>query len=104
MSWNKLITKPTLLLDKAKCLRNIEKMSHRARRANVGFRPHFKTHQSIEIGNWYRDFGVSRITVSSFDMAEYFARAGWQDILVAFPFNPLEINRLNELASISRMS
>lgn len=98
------ITKPTLLLDKSKCLRNIERMAAKAMKARIGFRPHFKTHQSAEIGNWFRDFGVSKITVSSFDMAKYFVYAGWQDILVAFPFNPLEINRLNELASIARMN
>jgi D-serine deaminase-like pyridoxal phosphate-dependent protein len=98
------ITKPTLLLDKPKCIRNIERMSGKARDANLGFRPHFKTHQSAEIGNWFRDFGASKITVSSFDMAEYFVHAGWQDVLVAFPFNPLEIKRLNNLSSIARMS
>ncbi len=79
-------------------------MSSRARKAGLGFRPHCKTHQSHEIANWYRDFGVSKLTVSSFDMAAYFAADGWQDILVAFPFNPLEINRLNELASRCRIS
>jgi D-serine deaminase-like pyridoxal phosphate-dependent protein len=79
-------------------------MSARVENAKMKFRPHFKTHQSYEIGNWFRDFGVSKITVSSFDMAEYFVHSGWQDILIAFPFNPLEINRLNELASIARMN
>ncbi len=79
-------------------------MSGRAREAGVQIRPHCKTHQSHKIANWFRDFGVSKITVSSFDMAAYFAAAGWQDILVAFPFNPLEINRLNELASRCRIS
>jgi len=40
----------------------------------------------------------------SFDMAEYFVHDGWQDILVAFPFNPLEIKRLNTLATKTRMN
>ena len=79
-------------------------MSSRAREAGVGFRPHCKTHQSHEIANWFRDFGVSKITVSSFDMAAYFVKAGWKDILVAFPFNPLEIKRLKQLSSNSRIS
>jgi D-serine deaminase-like pyridoxal phosphate-dependent protein len=79
-------------------------MATKAKNASIGFRPHFKTHQSVEIGNWFRDFGVTGITVSSFDMAEYFVHAGWQDILIAFPFNPLEIKRLNELASAARMN
>jgi len=98
------ITKPSLLLDKSICLRNIERMAVRAQSSGLTFRPHCKTHQSHEIANWFRDFGVSSITVSSFDMAEYFAHHGWQDILVAFPFNPLEINRLNELSSMVRIS
>jgi D-serine deaminase-like pyridoxal phosphate-dependent protein len=98
------ITKPTLLLDKSICIRNIERMAGRARAAGLSFRPHCKTHQSHEIASWFRDFGVSRITVSSFDMAEYFIRDGWTDILVAFPFNPLEIKRLNEMSSRCNMS
>jgi len=98
------ITKPTLLLDKSICLHNIERMAVKAQSAGLTFRPHCKTHQSHDIASWFRDFGVSGITVSSFDMAEYFVQKGWHDILVAFPFNPLEINRLNELASLCRIS
>jgi len=98
------ITKPTLLLDKSICIRNIERMATKAKSAGMSFRPHCKTHQSHEIASWFRDFGVTSITVSSFDMAEYFVHAGWRDILVAFPFNPLEINRLNELTTIAIIS
>lgn len=98
------ITKPNLLLDKTICLKNIERMAARASSAGVSFRPHCKTHQSHEIANWFRDFGVSGITVSSFDMAEYFIQDGWKDVLVAFPFNPLEIRRLNEMASMASIS
>jgi len=79
-------------------------MSLKAKVASTGFRPHCKTHQSHIIANWFRDFAVSKITVSSFDMAVYFAQAGWQDILVAFPFNPLEIKRLIQLSSNCRIS
>jgi D-serine deaminase-like pyridoxal phosphate-dependent protein len=79
-------------------------MSDKSRTAGIELRPHCKTHQSNEIANWFRDFGVTKITVSSFDMAAYFVKAGWQDILVAFPFNPLEIKRLNQLSSNCRIS
>ena len=95
---------PSLLLDKSKCLRNIERMAATAARHRLVFRPHFKTHQSAQVGNWFREFGVSSITVSSFRMAEYFAKAGWEDILVAFPFNPEEISTLNRLEGVSRVS
>ena len=62
------------------------------------FRPHFKTHQSHEIGRWFRELGVDKITVSSLKMAEYFAEDDWNDITVAFPTNILEIDRINRLA------
>ncbi len=94
----KKIIEPTLLLDKRKCLHNIEAMVNKAKRSNVIFRPHFKTHQSREIGRWFRNFGVDCITVSSLKMAQYFAADGWKDISVAFPANIREIDRINELA------
>ena len=93
-----MITKPTLLLDESKCRANIKKMVEKARKNNIEFRPHFKTHQSIEIGEWLREAGVSKITVSSVDMALYFAKGGWNDITIAFPVNILEVNKINQLA------
>ncbi len=92
------ITKPALILDKKRVLRNIEKMTRKAKAGGVRFRPHFKTHQSAEIGSWFRDFGVDAITVSSVDMALYFASHGWSDITVAFLVNMLEIDKINKLA------
>jgi D-serine deaminase-like pyridoxal phosphate-dependent protein len=92
------IVKPTLILDKKRVLKNIEKMAGKAKRAHVRYRPHFKTHQSAEIGNWFRDFGVTAITVSSLDMAQYFADGGWSDITVAIIVNLLEIDKINSLA------
>jgi D-serine deaminase-like pyridoxal phosphate-dependent protein len=92
------IEKPTLLLDRAKVLRNIEKMARKAQTSGVRFRPHFKTHQSAQIGEWFRDYGVESITVSSVDMAAYFANNGWKDITIAFPVNLLQLGKINELA------
>lgn len=93
------IIKPTLLLNKARTLRNIERMAQKAKNNGVRFRPHFKTHQSAHIGEWFRDFGVNAITVSSLDMAGYFAQHGWQDITVAFPVNILEIEQIKALSA-----
>ncbi|NNC69459.1 MAG: alanine racemase [Flavobacteriaceae bacterium] len=94
-----MYSKPTLLLDEKKCRANIRKMVDKTRKNAVEFRPHFKTHQSIEIGEWFREEGVSKITVSSVDMALYFAQGRWSDITIAFPVNILEIEAINELAS-----
>jgi len=93
-----LITKPTLLLDKHKCKNNIKRMAFKAQQKGLSLRPHFKTHQSLEIGEWYKEFGVDKICVSSLAMAEYFS-SHWQDITVAFPVNILEIDSINSLAS-----
>lgn len=93
------IIRPTLVVDKEVCLRNIERMAQKAVDHNLRFRPHFKTHQSLKVGEWFRQFGVEAITVSSVQMAEYFADGGWKDITVAFPVNILEIDNINRLAS-----
>lgn len=91
------ITQPTLLVDEHKCKANIALMAQRANTLGVDFRPHFKTHQSLEVGRWFKEYGVTKITVSSLRMAQYFA-AEWNDITVAFPVNILEIATINELA------
>ncbi len=87
------------MLDKEKCLRNIDMMVDKAKRNNVRLRPHFKTHQSAQVGEWFRERGVEAITVSSLRMAQYFARHGWTDIMVAIPVNLREIDLVNKLAS-----
>jgi D-serine deaminase-like pyridoxal phosphate-dependent protein len=92
------ISRPTMLLNEARCRRNLERMAGKALHSRVRFRPHFKTHQSAEIGAWFREFGVGAITVSSVKMAEYFAAQGWDDITIAFPVNWREIEAINRLA------
>ena len=92
------ITRPTLLLNKETAIRNITKMVRKANELNLKFRPHFKTHQSIEIGEWFKAAGINAITVSSLTMANYFADFGWEDITIAFSVNIPEIPEINELA------
>ena len=92
------ISGPTLLLDEVLCKSNIERMVKRAQKVNCELRPHFKTHQSAEIAEWFKEEGVTKCVVSSVQMAQYFANAGWNDITIAFPFNILEIEAVNKLA------
>jgi len=92
------IAQPTLLVDRDRVKRNVERMADKARRSGIRLRPHFKTHQSAQIGEWIRSCGVEAITVSSVDMAEYFAEHGWTDITLAFPLNWRQIERINRLA------
>lgn len=91
-------TYPYLLLDKTKCIQNIERMVLKAKKHNLKLRPHFKTHQSREIGEWYKEFGLNACTVSSFQMAKYFESAGWDDITIAFPVSAYDISIINGLS------
>ncbi len=97
------IQKPTLLLNERHARENIAFMAGKARRQGIRFRPHFKTHQSAAIGEWFRAEGVSAITVSSLDMAAYFAENGWDDITLAFPVNWRQAQALGELAEKVRL-
>lgn len=89
--------RPQLILDEYRCKRNINRMVSKANRHHLQLRPHFKTHQSLEIGRWFKEAGVESITVSSVEMASYFASDGWNDITIAFPFYPGQISALKKL-------
>ncbi len=92
------ITRPTLLVNQKLVKQNIEKMVQKAKLSGAVFRPHFKTHQSEQVAGFFWDAGVRQITVSSVSMAKTFARQGWRDITIAFPFN------LRELADVQALS
>ena len=64
---------PTLVINRSISSNNLDKMIGVANKNNLVLRPHFKTHQSTEIGNWFKEKGVTSITVSSISMAEYFS-------------------------------
>lgn len=74
-------------------------MATKAKRLGIAYRPHFKTHQSHEVGQWFKDYGVTKIAVSSVPMAQYFADEGWNDITIAFPFVKQQATELNALAT-----
>lgn len=92
------ITHPTLAIDPEKAFRNLERMVRKANKHNLSLRPHVKTHQSVQVAEWLRNFGIEKITVSSAIMARYFASHGWHDILLAFPANPRASGELASLA------
>lgn len=98
------IIKPQLVVKKDVCNTNIRRMVKKAEKYHVHFRPHFKTHQSVEIGELYRQEGVTGITVSSVEMAHFFAENAWKDITIAFPVNLREIQAINELNSAIKLN
>lgn len=98
------IRNPTLVLNRDIAVANINRMRSKCNVAGVRFRPHFKTHQSHLVGSWFRDQGVTEITVSSSLMAAYFIDSGWDDITIAFPYNPREHDYLEYLSRRARIA
>lgn len=98
------LDKPHLAIDLNKVAANIARMAQRMQAHGVSFRPHFKTHQCAAVGELFRGHGVNAITVSSLDMAGYFADHGWQDITLAVPVNPGQLSAINALARRIRLS
>jgi len=96
----KKIIKPTFIVNSSKVIGNIVAIKEKISASNgqICFRPHFKTHQSSHVGQWFRSMGIDSITVSSLDMADYFVQEGWSDITVAILVNPLQISHINALA------
>jgi len=92
------IRRPTLILDEDQARKNLRHMLEKAKSQSISFRPHFKTHQSLEIGEWFREEGVDRAAVSSVSMAEYFSIGDWKDITIAFPVNLREMDKVCVLA------
>ena len=93
------LTGPKLLIHEPKVRANIQRMAGKAFAAGVKFRPHFKTHQSTVVGDWFREVGIEAITVSSPDMALTFFRNGWRDITLAIPANPHAHGIYSEMAA-----
>jgi len=93
-----VIKKPTIVIDKEITISKITEMANKAKLSAARFRPHFKTHHSAEIGEWFRQAGVSSIAVSTLDMAEYFTQYNWKDIMICIPINILQIKEINDLA------
>ncbi len=97
------IDRPTLVADRARAQRNIERMAAKAEASGVRFRPHFKTHNSVEVGEWFREAGVTAITVSSVEHARTFADAGWDNITIAFPLVTRALPTIGDLATQVRL-
>ncbi len=86
--------RPQLIVDLDKVRKNIAKVIGRLKQCGVSVRPHFKTHQCAAIGELFRDVGIRAVTVSSLDMATYFASHGWRDITLAVPINHRQLDAI----------
>jgi D-serine deaminase-like pyridoxal phosphate-dependent protein len=92
---------PALVLDGAILEANVHRMRARVERLGVRFRPHVKTHKCLEIARLAAGGAseTSPITVSTLREADFFAAAGFTDVLYAVGLAP---NKLDHVVALLR--
>jgi D-serine deaminase-like pyridoxal phosphate-dependent protein len=93
------VTTPAFLVDRSIVEQNCVRMRGKAQSSAVAFRPHVKTHKTIEIGRMQHGGAIGPITVSTMAEAEFFADAGFRDITYAVPIAPEKLERVASLAA-----
>lgn len=73
-------------------------MRTKALASGVAFRPHVKTHKTLEIGRMQHGGAAGPVTVSTMAEAEFFAGGGFRDITYAVPIAPAKLERAAALA------
>ncbi|WP_074066642.1 alanine racemase [Rhizobium gallicum] len=88
---------PTLLVDRGRLERNVQRLAERAKKLGVVLRPHMKTAKSIDVARQVFPREPGPITVSTIAEAEYFASHGFRDITYAVGMSPASAIRAMEL-------
>jgi D-serine deaminase-like pyridoxal phosphate-dependent protein len=95
---------PAVLIDRARALRNIDRMQQAATARGLRLRPHAKTHKSPVIARWQIDRGAVGICCAKLGEAEVFAEAGVADIRLPYPLNPVNADRVLALLDRTHLS
>jgi D-serine deaminase-like pyridoxal phosphate-dependent protein len=99
------IDTPALVVDLDQLQRNIDSMADATRAAGIALRPHAKTHKSSDIARLQLAAGAVGLTVATLGEAEIFAKAGFDDLFVAYPVWPSRsaVARLHALSERVRI-
>jgi D-serine deaminase-like pyridoxal phosphate-dependent protein len=95
---------PAVLIDRARALRNLDRMQQAASTRGIRLRPHAKTHKSPVIARWQIDRGAVGICCAKLGEAEVFADAGIADIRLPYPVNPVNADRVAALLDRTHLS
>jgi D-serine deaminase-like pyridoxal phosphate-dependent protein len=93
------VTTPAFLVDRNIVEQNCARMRNKALSSGVAFRPHVKTHKTIEIARMQHRGATGPITVSTMAEAEFYGHAGFADITYAMPIAPEKLPRAATLAT-----
>ena len=95
---------PCVLVESARLQRNIDRMQGAADSGGRRLRPHIKTHKSVALARRQLAGGAAGICCAKLGEAEVFASEGFEDIRVAFPLNPVNVDRVVALLDHTRLS
>jgi D-serine deaminase-like pyridoxal phosphate-dependent protein len=103
---------PAVLIDKARAIRNLDRMQAEANARGIRLRPHSKTHKSPLVAQWQIDRGAVGICCAKLGEAEVFAdalrpgsgQAGKPDIRIPYPLNPSNADRVIALLDKTQLS
>src|SRR5687767_3238345 len=93
------IPTPALILHASIVQRNIDKLASYAKGANLGIRPHTKTHKLSRLARLQIAAGAIGLTAAKVSEAEVISQSQ-DDILVAYP--PVGAFRAERLANLAR--
>ena len=103
---------PAVLIDRARALRNLDRMQQAATARGIRLRPHAKTHKSPLVARWQIERGAVGICCAKLGEAEVFAealrpgsgQAGLLDIRLPYPINPVNADRVLALLDRAHLS
>ncbi|XP_025114522.1 uncharacterized protein LOC112576357 [Pomacea canaliculata] len=90
---------PCFLLDVDRVKANIARMQDTCQRLGVALRPHTKTHKTLEVADMVTNGQKRKIVCSTIAECNFYADAGYDDILLAFPVTANKIARYAQLAN-----
>ena len=96
MHLDELVT-PSLVLDRGRLIRNLDRMRRTLRSHAVTFRPHLKTAKSAAVARLAVEGEAGGITVSTLAEAEYFAAHEFRDITLAVGVTSAKLDRIEDL-------
>ncbi|MGK2858960.1 MAG: alanine racemase [Thermoanaerobaculia bacterium] len=98
-----MIPTPAFIVDRGIAKANCDRMRAKALLAGVVFRPHVKTHKTIEGARLQHGASEGPITVSTLAEAEFFAKGGFDDITWAVPVASAKLQRCLAIAKRARL-
>jgi D-serine deaminase-like pyridoxal phosphate-dependent protein len=95
---------PSVLVDKTRLERNIDRMQAAVDAHGIRLRPHAKTHKSPLLARLQIERGAVGVCCAKLGEAEVFADAGIEDIRLPYPLHPVNAERVIKLLDRTHLS